>query len=179
MLTNEESLMVVVRNLEITHRVDGVVHEVDDNVKATKVLTEDIDGNTKATKVLIENVDDNVKGIEEITRSVDNGTPNFLFVFMYIRPFFSLCLNIVAHELKRLSLPDTPLSTVKDDTRSQGIRCKRNFDHGFPLQIPPSIIILHLKLTIVGRQRGLSKAAHSAIGRRMAPYYGSVEIVRL
>ena len=80
--------MVVVRNLEITHRVDGVVHEVDDNVKATKVLTEDINGNTKATKVLIENVDDNVKGIEEITRSVDNGTPNFLFVFVYIPTLF-------------------------------------------------------------------------------------------
>ena len=81
MLTNEESLMVVVRNLKITHHVD-------DNVKATKVLTEDIDNNTKATKVLIEDVDDNVKGIEGIARSVDNGTPNFLSVFMYIVTLF-------------------------------------------------------------------------------------------
>jgi hypothetical protein len=34
MLTREESLMVVVRNLEATHRMDG-------NVEATKVLTGD------------------------------------------------------------------------------------------------------------------------------------------
>ena len=88
MLTNEESLMAVVRNLEITHHVDAVVHEVDDNVKATKLLTEDIDNNTKATKVLIEDVDDNVKGIEGIARSVDNGTPKFLSVFMYIVTLF-------------------------------------------------------------------------------------------
>ena len=80
--------MVAVRNLEITHHVDGVVHEVDDNVKATKVITEDIDGNTKATKVLIENVGDNVKRIEETTHSVDNGTPHFLSVFMYTPTLF-------------------------------------------------------------------------------------------
>ena len=47
MLTKEESLMMLVRNLEVTHHVDGVVHDVDDNVKATKVLVEDIDNNVK------------------------------------------------------------------------------------------------------------------------------------
>ena len=47
MLTKEESLMMLVRNLEVTHHVDGVVHDVDDNVKATKVLVEDIDDNVK------------------------------------------------------------------------------------------------------------------------------------
>ena len=40
MLTKEESLLAVVRNLEVTHRVDG-------NVEATKVLTEDIGDNVK------------------------------------------------------------------------------------------------------------------------------------
>jgi hypothetical protein len=53
---------------------------------------------------------------------------------------------------------------------------KRNFDHGYLLQIPPSIIILHAKLNIAGQQRGLFKAANSEIGRRVAPYCGSVEI---
>ena len=46
MLTREESLMMVVRNLEVTHHVDG---------------------NVEATKLLVEDIDDNVKGI-------DNGT---------------------------------------------------------------------------------------------------------
>ena len=39
-LTKEESLLVVVRNLEVAHHVDG-------NVEATKVLTEDIGDNVK------------------------------------------------------------------------------------------------------------------------------------
>jgi hypothetical protein len=115
MLTKEESLMVVVRNLEIAHHVDGVVHDVnvnvnatkvlteaidgnvketkvltedvDENVKATKVLTEDIDGNVKATKVLIE---DNAKGIEGVARGVDNGTHHFLSILMHIPTLFPL-----------------------------------------------------------------------------------------
>ena len=81
--------MVVVRNLEIAHHVDGVVHDVDVNVNATKVLTEAIDGNVKAAKVLIEDIDgnvkatkvlieDNAKGIEGVARNVENGTHHFL-----------------------------------------------------------------------------------------------------
>ena len=88
MLTKDESLMMVVRNLEVTHHVDGIVHDVDDNVKATKAMTEDIDDNVKAikvhmdaTRVIIEDIDDSVKGV---ARSVDNGTQHFLSVVMYI-----------------------------------------------------------------------------------------------
>jgi hypothetical protein len=77
----------------------------------------------------------------------------------------------VCHSLTLLLL------IVKDDTRSQGTRLKRNFDYGSLVQIPPSIIIPHAKLNTVGQQRGSPKAAYSRIGRRMAPYYGSVEIV--
>jgi hypothetical protein len=33
MLTKEESLNAVVRNLGVTHHIDGVVHDIDDNVK--------------------------------------------------------------------------------------------------------------------------------------------------
>ena len=61
MLTKDESLMVVVRNLEVTHRVDG-------NVEATKVLAEDIDDNVKATKALTEDIGDNVNATKECTQ---------------------------------------------------------------------------------------------------------------
>jgi hypothetical protein len=94
MLTKEESLMVLVRNLEIAHRVDVVVHDVDGNVKATKVLTEDIDrnvqstkvltenidGNVKATKVITEDIDNNVKAIQGVAHSVDNGTLSIIIL---------------------------------------------------------------------------------------------------
>jgi hypothetical protein len=82
MLTKEESLMMVVRNLEVTCHVDDVIHDVNDNVQATKALTNDIDDNLKATKMIVEDIDDNLKGILGITRSVDNGTQRFLPVFM-------------------------------------------------------------------------------------------------
>ena len=125
MLTKEESLMVVVRNLEITHDVDG-------NVKATKVLVEDIDGNVKATRVLAENIGDSVnaakiltedidgdvkaikvlvedsaKGIERVEHKVDNGTKQSLFIFVHIPTSFPLCPIIVTYELRRLSRPET------------------------------------------------------------------------
>ena len=64
--------MVMVRNLEIAHRVDGVVRDVDVNVNATKVLTEAIDGNAKETKVLTENIDNNVQATKVITEDIDD-----------------------------------------------------------------------------------------------------------
>src|SRR5258707_9419654 len=101
MLTKEESLMVMARNLEVTQQIDGVVRDVEDNVKVTKVLTEDINDNVKTTKVLTEDIDDNVKatkvlvedhikGIEGVARSVDNGTQHFLSVFVHIPTFFCI-----------------------------------------------------------------------------------------
>jgi hypothetical protein len=60
MLTKEESLMVMVRNLEVAHHIDGVVHDIDINVKGTW------------------------KGIEGVARGVDNGTQHSLFVVMHI-----------------------------------------------------------------------------------------------
>ena len=96
LLTKEESLMVMVRNLEIAHHVDGVVRVVDVNVNATKVLTEAIDENVKAAKVLTEDIDDNVKatkvliednakGIEGVAR---NGTRRFLSIFILLPTLF-------------------------------------------------------------------------------------------
>ena len=60
MLTKEESLMAMVRNLEVAHHIDGVVHDIDINVKGTW------------------------KGIEGVARGVDNGTQHSLFVVMHI-----------------------------------------------------------------------------------------------
>jgi len=115
MLTKEESLMVMTRNLEVTHHIDGVVCDVDGSVNAIKVLTENVDGNVKAsavliedindnvnatkahihdvdsnikaTKVLVEDIDENVKEIEGVARGVDNSTQRFLSVFMHIPTF--------------------------------------------------------------------------------------------
>ena len=158
MLTKEESLMVVVRSLEITQDVDGNVkatkvlaEDIDGNVKATKVLTEDIGDNVNVTKVLIENIGDNVntaniltedidsdvkatkvlvednaKGIERVAHRVDNGTKHSLSIFVHIPTPFPLCPIIVTYELRRLSRPDTLLLILKDDTRLQGTRCRRN-----------------------------------------------------
>jgi len=68
-LTKEESLMMLARNLEVTQHADRVIHDV------------------------------------------DNGTQHFLSVLMHIPTLFLFpsCPNIVTHELKRLSLPDTPI----------------------------------------------------------------------
>ena len=62
-LTKEESLMVVVRNLEVTHHVNGVVHEIDSNVKG---------------------IEGQVEGVAAVARSVDCGTQHFLSVNMRI-----------------------------------------------------------------------------------------------
>jgi len=53
-----------------------------------------------------------------------------------------------------------------------------NSEHGSHLRIIPSIIILHAKLTTVGPQVGLFRAAHSKIGRSAVRYYGFVVAVR-
>ena len=95
MLTKEESLMLMARNLEVTHQINGVVHDVDDNVKVTKLLAEDIDDNVKATKVLTEDIevlvkdiDDNVKEIQGVARNVDSGMQLYLCVFAHLRTFY-------------------------------------------------------------------------------------------
>ena len=71
MLTKEESLMVVVRSLEVSHRVDG-------NVEATKVLTQDIDDDVKATKALTEDLSDNVKMIDHDLKTTKDSMQRLL-----------------------------------------------------------------------------------------------------
>ena len=72
MLTKEENLMMMMRNLEVTHHIDGAVCDVDSNVKATKVLTEDINDNVKATKLLTEDIDGNVKVSMALTEDIND-----------------------------------------------------------------------------------------------------------
>ena len=104
MLTKEESLMAVVRNLEVTHRVDG-------NVEATKVLTEDIDVNVKATKdnvnatmVLAEDIGDHVKEIDHDLKTTKDSTQRLLSIFVHTD--FLLYAKIVTDEVKCSSLPN-------------------------------------------------------------------------
>ena len=82
MLTKEESLMVLTRNLEVTHHIDEnvgatkvLVEDINDNVKGIEgitLVTHHVDDNVEATKVLVEDINDNVKGIEGVTRNVDD-----------------------------------------------------------------------------------------------------------
>ena len=73
--------MVMARNLEVTQQIDGVVHVVDENVKATKMLTEDIE-------VLVKDIDDNVKEIQGVARNVDSGTQLFPSVFAHLLTYY-------------------------------------------------------------------------------------------
>ena len=91
-LTKEESLMVVVRNLEVTHHVDGVVHEIDNNVKG---------------------IEGQVEGVAAVARSVDSGTQHFCLFKCTYRPLFTLYPNIVTHKLERLSLPDASIVDLR------------------------------------------------------------------
>jgi hypothetical protein len=72
MLTKEENLMVMMRNLEVTHHIDDAVCDVDGNVKATKVLTENMNDNVKATKLLTEDIDGNVKASIVLTEDIND-----------------------------------------------------------------------------------------------------------
>ena len=64
--------MVAVRNLEVTHHVDGVVHEIDNNVKG---------------------IEGQVEGVAAVARSVDSGTQHFLSVTMRKPTPYSHCFQ--------------------------------------------------------------------------------------
>jgi hypothetical protein len=91
MLTKEESLMILTRNLEVTHHVDDnveatkiLVEDINDNVKGIEGVTRNVDDNVETTKVLVEDINQNVKGIEGVTRNVDSGTQHLLFIIMHL-----------------------------------------------------------------------------------------------
>jgi len=79
--------------------------------------------------------------------------------------------------LKRLLLPDGAPIDGQTDTYQQETSYKRKSEHGSPLQILPSIIIMHAKFSTVGLQLGLSKVPRFKNGRRMVLYCGSAAIV--
>ena len=154
-LTNEESLMVVVRNLEVTHRVD-------ENVEATKVLTEDIDGNVKV-------IDHDLKTTKDSTQR--------LLLAVFVHADFPLCANIVSAEVKRSFLLSGAVVERQANMHPQETRCKRNSDLGYLLLTLPSIITLRAKFSIVELQRGLSKGTHFGNGCRKVLSCGFVAIV--
>lgn len=78
MFTNEENLMAITRNLQVSHQVDGnvtavkeMVRKVDGNVEAIKEVICNVDGHIKATKAFAEDVNGNVKVIQGIACSAD------------------------------------------------------------------------------------------------------------
>ena len=64
--------MVMMRNLDVTHHIDSAICDVDGNVKATKVLTENMNDNVKATKLLTEDIDGNVKTSMVLTEDIND-----------------------------------------------------------------------------------------------------------
>ena len=166
----------------------GAIRDVDGNVKETKALTENIDDNVKVTKALTEDVGDNVKMIQGVACSVDDnvkatkdGTQHFKFlsVDMHILTLlFNFLPQTVTDQLRRSFHLYGTLLVVNAESHSQGTSCKRSFEHGSLLQIPPSITTSLAKLSMEGPLAGLPKVPHIETGRRMVPYCGSKEIVR-
>ena len=180
--------MIAARNLDVTHHVDRAVRDVHGDVKVTRKLTEEIDDNILATKILTEDVGQKVNMIEWVTRDVDNNvkaskrcTQNFLTLIFRVLVHFSYNLSAkqqrttleVCCSLIVLSL------TGEADSNLQGVSCKKNFEHGSLLQTLPLITMLHAQCTMEGLQSGLFKEAYSGNGEKIALCYGYKEIVRL
>jgi hypothetical protein len=67
---------------------------------------------------------------------------------------------------------------VVAETCFQGISRGISFEHGSLLRFLPSTIILHVALSTMEQQNGLSEVVHSMIGGRTVHCCGSVAIVR-
>ena len=79
---------------------------------------------------------------------------------------FNVCLSLTV-----------PSLAVKADIYSQEINCKRNFKDGSLPPTHPSTTIMRAKLSIVGLQVGLFKAAYFENGKRTVLYCGFLAIV--
>jgi hypothetical protein len=73
-LTNEEGLMTVARNLEVAHRVDIVVRDVDGNVEKTKELTKDVGDNVKVVGMEVKVIEGVVQNIDHNVKATKTGT---------------------------------------------------------------------------------------------------------
>ena len=94
-LTKEECLMTSARNLEVTHRVEEVIHDVDGDVKETKELTRGVHDN-------LVTIDDNVK----VTR---HGAPNLLDIFAHLTDPCPSVVETAIDEQRRSFLRSTPV----------------------------------------------------------------------
>ena len=118
-LTSEENLMVVTRNLEVSHQVYGnvmavkeMVHNVEGNVEAIKGVICNVKGYVKATKALTENVDGNVKAIQGIALNVDynvnatkHGTQSSLFRRHACFDYPPQCVPQISHRRSSTFVP--------------------------------------------------------------------------
>jgi hypothetical protein len=95
-LTKEESLTMVARNLEVMHLLKG-------NVEATKMLSEQTDDDVKATKALTEDISGHVRSIDYNVKMARDGMQHLCPPSEITDP--PLCAKIVTDEVKRLSSP--------------------------------------------------------------------------
>ena len=120
-LTNEESLMAVAMNLEVTFDIDG-------NVKKIQVLAEDIDSKVQVIEGATQSIDQNVKAAHERPQC-------FPSIFFMYRPFSYCISNTGAEKDQRLLLLDGTALTVEADLLTQGTSYKRRFNDGSLLRI--------------------------------------------
>ena len=120
-LTNEESLMTVAKNLEVTFDIDG-------NVKRIQVLAEDIDSKVRVIERATQSIDQNVKASHERTQC-------FPSISRMYRPFSYCISNTGAEKDQRLLLLDGTALTVEADLLAQGTSYKRKFNDGSLLRI--------------------------------------------
>ena len=160
LLTKEESLMAVAKNLEVAHHVDGNVNEI-------KLLAKDIDEKVQ----VIKRVDQNVKTANERTQwplSVFMQVPTLSFRCVLKQEWmnFNVCYFFTESS-----------STVKADEYSQELNYERNFKSGSLLPTHPSTTMMRATLCIVELQVGLFKAAHFKNGKRRVLCCGFLAIV--
>ena len=111
-LTNEESLMTVAKNLEVTFDIDG-------NVKRIQV---------RVIERATQSIDQNVKASHERTQC-------FPSISRMYRPFSYCISNTGAEKDQRLLLLDGTALTVEADLLAQGTSYKRKFNDGSLLRI--------------------------------------------
>jgi hypothetical protein len=72
-LTKEECLMTVVRNLEITHRVNSIVRDVDSNFEESRSLIKDVGDNLKVVEREVKVIEGVVQNLDHNVKATKNG----------------------------------------------------------------------------------------------------------
>ena len=124
MLTKEESLMTVARNLEVSHHmgvnvqaIQEVTHRVDDKVTRIEQVVHDVDGNVKATKEFTHHVHDDLISIKEHTWNVNDnvkrGAQHSFRAFIHVTDFCLSYIKTAMDDLQRPLLPHGPFTDCR------------------------------------------------------------------